>query len=90
MIYIAEIGEKVIYTGDLSYATNEVTATLMKQHLIKDCLYEVKDIRRFHCEPSGNGSVKHYKIKKFWAPCESFKMCVGATREKSRKKYNLK
>jgi len=88
MSYIAEIGEGVIYTGDLSYTINEVTANLMKRHLIKGCLYKVQYKHRFYGRM--NEIVDHYKIKGFWAPCESFKLSSDFIRIRIKNKYNLK
>lgn len=86
----AEIGEEVIYTGDVSHATNSITVKLMKKHLVAKNCYRVLDRRWFFRDDFDHREVFHYRIKDFWAPCESFRQKAEYTKEYNKHKYNLK
>lgn len=85
---IAKKGESVIYTGDTSYAVNDVTIKLMEENLIKDKEYIVDSYT------GDSVYYKHHYVIYFangncgYFPIESFKL--KDEKEIFKKRYNLK
>jgi len=90
---VAEIGEEVIYTGDLSFSTNEITTNLMKKNLVPNNHYIISGVRAFPLSLTDSSDTIYYRIMdinkgfNFWAPCESFRRDL---RKYIKETYNLK
>lgn len=68
---ICDIGDRVIYTGESGFASDEHTKELMEEYLIPGNAYTITDILTNYNEVSGD---YHYRLLEcgYWYPCESF------------------